>query len=191
MKKEATIKEDKIEYIEFVPDIIPVSSNNYQDEFLYGKSIEALDYNTQIRNKPTAATTKKYCFATKSASQSISNTTGTTITLNTYETNDSGMSVTADRITITQAGQYIVSAQVQWASNGTGSREAFIRINGGTIFLDTYVVPNSSDLTSVAMNTIKTFAVNDYIEIRWFQNSGGSLNVNAGIEDTFLSVHQL
>lgn len=55
MEKERTIKEDKIEYIEFVPDVLKISPNNYQDEFLYGKSIEALDYNTQIRNKPTAS----------------------------------------------------------------------------------------------------------------------------------------
>lgn len=54
MAKKPTIKEDKIEYIEFVPDIIPVSTNNYQDEFLYGKSIEALDYNKQLKNIPTS-----------------------------------------------------------------------------------------------------------------------------------------
>lgn len=183
-------KEIKIDTLPLDKSIIPVSTNNYQDEFLYGKSIEAIDYTTGIKNKPTA-NTKKYCFATKSANQSIPNTTWTTITLNTYETNDTGMSVTADRITITQAGQYLVSAQVQWASNGTGSREAFIRTNGGTIFLDTYVVPNSGDLTSIQMTTIKTFSINDYIDMRVYQNSGGSINVNAGIEDTFLSVHQL
>lgn len=164
-------KEAKIDVVEFVPSYLQFDTENYQDSFRYGKSIEALDYNTQIRNKPTSTTTKKYCFATKSASQSINNTTGTTITLNTYETNDTAMSATSDRITITQAGQYLVTAQVQWASNGTGSREAFIRINGSTIFLDTYVVPNASDLTSIQMNTIKTFAVNDYIEIRGYQTS--------------------
>lgn len=171
-------------------DIMSVSTWNYQEKFLYGKSIEAIDYTTGIKNKP-AASTKHYCFATKSASQSINNTTGTTITLNTYETNDSAMSTTSDRITITTAGQYLVCGQVQWASNGTGSREAFIRVNGSTIFIDTIVVPNASDLTSVTLHTIKTFAANDYIEIRVYQNSWGALNVNAGIEDTFLSVHQL
>ena len=54
----ATEKEPKIlkeEYVEYIPDIIPVNVDNYQDEFLYGKSIEPLDYNTQIRNKPTAS----------------------------------------------------------------------------------------------------------------------------------------
>lgn len=163
----------------------------YTDIFSPWETKEQLRVGKEVKGEATTSYVKTYCFATKSASQSINNTTGTTISLNTYETNDSGMSATSDRITITQAGQYLVTAQVQWASNGTGSREAFIRINGSTIFLDTYVVPNASDLTSIQMNTIKTFAVNDYIEIRGYQTSWGALNVNAGIEDTFLSVHQL
>jgi len=163
----------------------------YTDVFTPGETKEQLELGREVKWTTNTTVVKKYCFATKSASQSISNTTWTTITLNTYETNDSAMSATADRITITQAGQYIVCGQVQWASNSTGSREAFIRINGSTIFLDTYVVPNASDLTSISMNTIKTFAVNDYIEMKGYQNSWWSLNVNAGIEDTFLSMHQL
>lgn len=38
-------KEPKIikeEYVEYSPDILPVDTQNYQDEFLYGKSIERL-----------------------------------------------------------------------------------------------------------------------------------------------------
>jgi hypothetical protein len=182
-------KEYTADYEKFSPDVIPVNTSNYQDEYLYGKSIEGIDYNTGIKNKPTS--TKKYCFATKSASQSIWNITWTTITLNTYETNDTGMSTTADRITITQAGQYLICAQVQYASNALGIREAFMRINGSTIFMDTYATTSPTDITSVVMSTMKTFAVNDYIDIRAFQSSWGSLNVNAWIEDTFLSVHQL
>jgi hypothetical protein len=62
-------KEYTADYEKFSPDVIPVNTSNYQDEYLYGKSIEGIDYNTGIKNKPTS--TKKYCFATKSASQSI------------------------------------------------------------------------------------------------------------------------
>lgn len=115
-----------------------VSTGNYQEKYLYGKSIEALDYNTQIKNKP-ASSTKKYCFATKSSAQSIPNTTGTTVSIDTYETNDSNMSVTSDRITFTQAGQYFLSAVAQFATKSTGSREAFIRLNGSTIISDIYM----------------------------------------------------
>ena len=195
-------KEVKIDNLEYNPDILPVDVFNHQDEFLYGKSIERLD-NKWVAWLSVVATTgaysdliwwpavKKYCFATKSAAQSIATASGTTLTLNTYETNDSGMSVTADRITITAAGQYLVTSAVQYTSNSTGSREAFIRVNGSTIFADNIVTPPASDLCSVVFATFKTFAVNDYIEFRAFQNSGWALNVNSGIANTFLSVHQL
>lgn len=35
-------KEIKVEYEEYTPEVIPVNSSNYQDEFLYGKSVEKL-----------------------------------------------------------------------------------------------------------------------------------------------------
>jgi len=38
----AEIKEAKIEVLEFIPEVIPVTVTNHQDEFLYGKSIEKL-----------------------------------------------------------------------------------------------------------------------------------------------------
>jgi len=97
--------------------------------------------------------------------------TGTTITLNTYETNDSGMSVTADHITITAAGQYLVTSAVQYASNSTGIREAFITINGATIFADNYVATATAGITTVLLSTMKTFAVNDDIRVRAYQTS--------------------
>lgn len=134
---------------------------------------------------------KKYCFATKTSNQSIPNTTGTTITLDSYETNDTAMSTTANRITITKPGQYLVSAIAQFAINSTGSRDAWLRVNWGTTFAEVILLPNPSDLTSVSLNTMKTFAVNDYVEMRVYQNSWGNLNVNSGIANTFLSVHQL
>lgn len=47
-------KEYTAEYEKFVPDVIPVDAENYQDKYLYWKSIEAIDYNVGIKNKPTA-----------------------------------------------------------------------------------------------------------------------------------------
>lgn len=184
-------KEVWIDHLPMEDDIMSVSTWNYQEKFLYGKSIEAIDYNTGVKNKPVTTSTKKYCFSTKSSNQSISNTTGTTITLDTHETNDNSMSDGTNRIIITQGGQYLVSAVAQFAINSIGSREVFLRVNGGTIFSDIFTLPNPSDLTSVCINTIQTFSANDYIEMRVYQNSWGNLNVNSWIANTFLKVHQL
>lgn len=174
---------------EYKPEVFIETITDYYRDYTYGQTIRKLKPGIEVES--SISSTKKYCFATKSASQSIPNVSGTTITLNTYETNDSAMSVTADRITITQAWQYLINAQVSYASNATWIREAFIRVNGGTIFLDTYATTNPSDITNVVMSTIKTFSLNDYIDIRAFQSSWAGLNVNAGISYTFLSVHQL
>lgn len=48
-------KEIKTESLPQEEDIIPVNTSNYQNKFLYGRSIEALDYNTWIKNKPTGS----------------------------------------------------------------------------------------------------------------------------------------
>jgi len=81
------------------------------------------------------------------------------------------MSVTADRITITAAGQYLVTSAVQYASNSTGIREAFLTINGGTIFAENYVATALADITTVLISTMKTFAVDDYIIVKAYQTS--------------------
>ena len=52
MEKEPKVVKD--EYVEHMPEIIPTTVDNVQNEFLYGKSIERLDYNTALRNKPSS-----------------------------------------------------------------------------------------------------------------------------------------
>lgn len=47
-------KEIKIDTLDQDSNIIPISTWNYQDSFLYWKSIEAIDYNVGIKNKPKA-----------------------------------------------------------------------------------------------------------------------------------------
>ncbi len=49
-EKIKTLKEN---YVEYTPDIIPVTVGNHQDEFLYGKSVEKIDYNS-LKNAPVA-----------------------------------------------------------------------------------------------------------------------------------------
>lgn len=181
------IKEPKIEAIEFVPEVIPVDSDNYQDEFMYGKSIEAIDYNVQIRNKPTS--TKKYCFIRNSWTQSISDSTETTVTLGTTETNDSAMTATANKITITAAWQYAISAMIQYAGNSTGIRQLLLINNGNRVTLSN-ATPNATSI-NVSISTIVTLALNDVLEIATYQTSGGNLNINASDNVTYFRLHQL
>ena len=141
--------------------------------------------------KAQATTAKKYCFAYPTSWQTISNATGTFIAFTNFETNDTWMSITNDRITFTAAGQYLISWCLWWDYNSTWSRIAYLRINAGTIFLEIYCAPNPSDRSSVPFSTLNTFASWDYIDMKWYQTSGGNLATNGGINKTFLSVHQL
>jgi hypothetical protein len=42
MKTTSTPKEYTGEYVKYEPPVIPVTPDNYQDEFLYGKSVEKI-----------------------------------------------------------------------------------------------------------------------------------------------------
>ena len=52
-------KEIWIESLPMEDDIMTVSTGNYQEKYLYGKSIEAIDYNTGVKNKPTTVWSPK------------------------------------------------------------------------------------------------------------------------------------
>jgi hypothetical protein len=79
------------------------------------------------------------------------------------------------RLTCNTAGVYFVSAYVAYASNNTGFRHVFVRVNGGTaISSDVRPALNSTDLT---VSTIYQLNVGDYVEVFAFQNSGAALNI--------------
>lgn len=82
------------------------------------------------------------------------------------------------RITFNTPGIYIVELHIEWATNGTGQRYAFIRLNGTTSI--GYVSQNSASVTNNVGQTVVTlwkFAVNDYVESVVFQDSGAPLNI--------------
>lgn len=130
-----------------------------------------------------------YCFATLSTDETTTSWTSKTLTLNTFDTNDSWMSVTNSRITITQAGLYSVSGAVTYASNATGTREILIRKNWTTNTNMHYQASQSAwDLTSCVFNRYFNFVAWDYIEIRVYQTSWWNLNVTSNSQRTFIQV---
>lgn len=82
------------------------------------------------------------------------------------------------RLTCKTAGKYIIVGHVEFASNATGARQVFIRLNGTTdIGRQAYLSPGSA--TRFCITTIYDLALNDYIELVVWQNSGGNLDVVA------------
>ena len=125
------------------------------------------------------------CSLYKSANQSISSSVQTAITFDTELEDTDGFHSTSSntpRITIPagKAGFYLITGQVNFASNATGLRNCELRKNG-TAFTTLFIMPAvSGDWTGSSYSQIQELAVADYIELFAYQTSGGSLNINGG-----------
>jgi hypothetical protein len=121
--------------------------------------------------------------AYSSASQAIP--TGTAPNPLTLDTeiidSDGGHSTVSNtsRYVCQTAGLYHVSGSVCIAVNGTGSRTILVLVNGtavtGSMIQGS---PQSTNGASVFTATTVQLAVNDYVEIACWQNSGGSLGTS-------------
>jgi len=139
-----------------------------------------------VEGSDLVRTTENGARVYKSAGQSITDSTLTTLTFDveTYDTNVMHDNVTNNsRITFPVAGLYLVGASVDFNANATGSRFIEFRLNGTTTTFgaaSTEAVSLASTDTMVPSIITRRFAINDYIELRVIQSSGGALNVIGG-----------
>ena len=121
------------------------------------------------------------CRVYNSSNISINNNTATALTFDSERYDTDTMHSTSSntgRITIKTAGKYIIGATVEFAVNGTNIRQIYPQVNGSTIIaVQSAPATSGTNQTRMVFNTIYSFAVNDYIELIAYQNSGGSLNV--------------
>lgn len=116
------------------------------------------------------------CKVTKSADQTITNSTSTIITWDQEDYDTDGMhdNVTNNsRITIKTPGKYSIMAQFEWASNSTGKRIIDIMKNSVVLGKANYLASGSSQHT---ISFVGSFVVDDILEVRVFQDSGGNLD---------------
>ena len=134
----------------------------------------------------------KYCFATLSDNETTTNWTSKTLTLNTFDTNDSWMSITNWRITITKNWLYHLSWCVTFVTNPTWLRELLLRKNWITNTNIHYTVnPTSWWDTSCVFSRYYNFVVWDYIEVRAFQTSWWYLDVTNNTQKTFIQLIEI
>lgn len=83
------------------------------------------------------------------------------------------------RLTCKTAGSYLIIGSVLFDVNATGQRLLEIRLNGTTLLADqrTNAIAGGTLGTGLTIATQYPLAVNDYVELLVFQNSGSSLNV--------------
>lgn len=120
------------------------------------------------------------CKVTNSAAQSLANNTVVAITWDTEAFDDCAMHSTASntsRITIKRPGKYRASANAYFASNDVGARQAYFYLNGAASTDNAIAASAVTGIDKVPHTEIFNLTTaGDYVELRQFQNSGGSLN---------------
>lgn len=122
-------------------------------------------------------------FFTKSASQSINNTTVTAVTFDqeSLDTDAAHSTVTNNsRYTAQTAGYYRCYAQVEWGGSATGVRDILFRVNGvATDYLRNHIgtAPGSNHCQATSGILPVRLSVSDYIEVYVNQTSGGALSI--------------
>ena len=121
------------------------------------------------------------CGLYQSSAQSISNTTQTDLTFVGEHFDTDGYhsdSVNTSRITIPtgKTGYFLVTARVAFASNSTGTRGLWIRVNGSETQFAAAQPVSTGDLTTVQISQIMALSAGNYITMNAYQASGGSLN---------------
>jgi hypothetical protein len=119
---------------------------------------------------------------TKSADQSIGDSSTTLVTFNQEDRDDGGFhdnAIDNERLTVPigRAGWYVITAEALFASNSVGDRTVEIRKNGSTNVAATRADACNAISTSVVATALVYCAVGDYFEVRVFQSSTGALDL--------------
>ena len=128
---------------------------------------------------PHTATPK--CRVYNSTNQSIADSTLTVLAFNSERFDNDSMhdnSTNNSRITVKTAGKGVAYVSLAFVNNATGFRSVNIKLNGTTIIAQETKQAVNGSYTSFSFCTVPyDFALNDYIEIIVYQNSGGPLDV--------------
>lgn len=110
-----------------------------------------------------------------------------------YDTNDFHSLVSnTDRITINEAGIYIITANVTFASNPNGWRELNFYASFGRLIGKIEISACSTNITSLPLTTIYEFAKGEYFNSSVRQSSGVNVNINAGLDySPELAIHRI
>jgi hypothetical protein len=144
--------------------------------FLAGQPLTAADLEEETNNKPL-------CVLTHSTTQSIPNSTVTSFTADTeiHDWSVTAMHDTAvnpNRITIQKAGLYLITATITFPTNTTGRRALELWQNSATQFRVAQVPPVTGGETTLNCSHYIDLAGGDFMQVRGFQDSGGSLLCN-------------
>lgn len=122
------------------------------------------------------------CVAWPSATQAIASATDVAILFDseTFDTHGfHSTSTNTGRLTVPagMGGLYLISGQIRYTGNATGTRAASFRLTG-TFITNTSISNAGTAVTSVATQVLAYLAAGDYVELFAYQTSGSSLNTS-------------
>ena len=126
------------------------------------------------------------CLVYNSGTQSCANTALVQLTFDTAVYNTDTNHSTANRLTATTAGKYVIVGQIGWAANGTGYRLMRIYKEGTDIIAEQYF-PSASASANHYMNVSAQIYLDatEFVILQVEQGSGGSLDVLASTSAHF------
>lgn len=123
------------------------------------------------------------CVIKHSANQAIATNTFTKLVFDTEEYDPLNMhdpTTNNTRITIPQSGKYLVVAQVRFDTTTGGTiRQAEILKNGTTVIANERSLAASGVTAHFSVVTMRNFTAGDYLEVRVYQDSGATVNIEA------------
>ena len=143
----------------------------------YGKDQDTLDYNIAIRNKWAGSAT--YAVMQSNGNESINDSTQTLVTnLGTKFTSDTSMFWTSNRITITTAGVYFLSAMIRYQASTVGFYQCIITKNwsGNTIWIG-IVSPTGAGAQMCFASCYDSASAWDYYELYAYHTHWSAVNV--------------
>jgi hypothetical protein len=134
--------------------------------------------------------------ANRTATQALSTSTETLVLFNAADSYDTDAfhdtSTNSSRLTVPTGlgGIYIITGGLRFANNATGVRGMSVLKNGSKI-AEVTVTPGSSQAAALAIATAEKLAAGDYVELRGYQDSGGSLNIDPTLAPCHFEMHRL
>lgn len=151
------------------------------DGKIYFKNDAGTEYDLGTSSTPTFVGARAH----HNTTQSINDSAWTALNLNSERYDTDAFHDTAtnnSRLTVPSAkdGKYLITANVEFAANGTGVRFVQIFLNGITTIALYGPQPGHATLNNrMSVSTVYDLVATDYVEIRVWQSSGGPLNSNS------------
>lgn len=171
--------------------VLPAIPDDYDED----ATVLASEMNAILGNLRFAVTPTRPMIKVKiSGTVSVPNNSAANVSFGQAVVDTTGMwsALTPSVLTMRVPGTWIFVAQATYPSSSTGIRGVYLTKNGDAANINGFCGTEVSASTSTAgtfiqVAAVETFAENDVIRLRLFQNSGSAVNLRTDYGSTYIS----